>query len=82
MEAVGPSVKDFQPGDKVVNYIFPRLAERQGDDAATGLPSALEGLGQVPDGTLRSTAVFSQKGLVKAPKRLNYLEVSTLTCYL
>lgn len=32
------------------------------------------------DGTLRQYGVFSENGVVRAPKNLSYVEAATLTC--
>lgn len=42
--------------------------------------SAQTGVGGTIDGTLRQYGVFDAQGLVRAPKNLDYLESSTLTC--
>lgn len=40
----------------------------------------MTGLGGAVDGTIREYAVFPETGLVKAPKNLNYVQASTLSC--
>ncbi|KAL4866972.1 hypothetical protein BDV12DRAFT_128520 [Aspergillus spectabilis] len=80
VEAVGPSVRDFRPGDRVLTHSSPRLVDAQGDDAPAGIVDAVVCLGQGDDGTLRSWAVFSETTLVHAPKSLEWLPAATLTC--
>lgn len=80
IEAVGSSVQEFQPGDRVVTYLAPGLIERSGDDAQATIADALACLGQGADGTLRSRGVFSEKAFIKAPESLDWLPASTLTC--
>lgn len=80
VEAVGPSVREFKPGDRVVTYIVPKLAETDGDDAVAGIEVALGALGQGSDGTLCSKGVFSEKALVHAPASLDWLAAATLPC--
>lgn len=71
---------DFRPGDRVVTYIAPKLAETRGDDALPSLADAMVCRGQGTEGTLRSHGVFSAVGLVHAPKSLDYLPAATLSC--
>ncbi|KAL4880311.1 hypothetical protein BJY04DRAFT_228615 [Aspergillus karnatakaensis] len=80
VEAVGASVHDFQPGDRVLTNCSPNLIEAEGDDALAGIAEAVDSLGQGPDGTLRSWAVFSSAALVHAPTTLDWLPAATLTC--
>lgn len=72
---VGPKVTEFKKGDNVATLF------NQGHQfGAIEPPATKTGLGGVIDGTLREYGVFSETGLVKAPKNLNALESSTLTC--
>lgn len=80
MEAVGSFVEGFKKGDRVIIHQSPDLAESRGYEVRPALSDALSALGQVPDGTLRTHAVFKEAGLVQAPKSLNWLEAGTLTC--
>lgn len=80
MEAVGSSVHEFLPGDRVVTYSGPRLAESAGDDAFSTVVDVPYMMGQGTDGTLRSMGVFHEKALVHAPKSLDWLPGATLTC--
>ncbi|KAI1820108.1 hypothetical protein F4861DRAFT_90052 [Xylaria intraflava] len=72
---VGSKVSKWKVGDRVVTLFnqahqFGPLTE---EIAASGLGGGL-------DGTLRQYGVFSETGVVRAPKNLNYLEAATLTC--
>ncbi|KAJ9148194.1 putative Alcohol dehydrogenase [Coniochaeta hoffmannii] len=78
--AVGPSVQEFQPGDRVITFLGPKLAEKGGDDALPGISDAVAMMGQGSDGTLRSVGVFTEKALVHAPRSLNWLQAATLPC--
>ncbi|OAA80323.1 Alcohol dehydrogenase superfamily, zinc-type [Akanthomyces lecanii RCEF 1005] len=80
VEAVGASVSEFKAGDRVIVHQSPDLAEKEGNDSRPSLRDALSALGQVPDGTLRTHAVFKEAGLVRAPESLDWLEAGTLTC--
>lgn len=77
---MGSSVKEFQPGDRVVTYLAPVFSKREGDDAVLSIAAAPMALGHGTDGTLRSRGVFSEKALVQAPRNMSYLEASTLPC--
>ncbi|KAL4793761.1 hypothetical protein BDV19DRAFT_399930 [Aspergillus venezuelensis] len=80
VEAVGASVRDFHPGDRVVTHAAPGSVDAGGDDALPAIADALNCLGQGPDGTLRFHAVFTENGLVHAPKPLDWLTAATLPC--
>ncbi|KAI0173519.1 putative alcohol dehydrogenase [Hypoxylon sp. FL1284] len=80
VEAIGPSVQDFKPGDRVVTHVSPAVAEDRGDDALPNIPDASLMLGQGQDGTLRSEGVFSEKALAHAPRSLGWLSAATMTC--
>ncbi|SPO01886.1 related to alcohol dehydrogenase [Cephalotrichum gorgonifer] len=80
VKAVGSSVQEFQPGDRVITKTAPKVAESRGDDAYSTVADVFPMLGQGTDGTLRSEGIFSQWGLVHAPKSLGWLESATLTC--
>ncbi|KAJ5096046.1 Polyketide synthase enoylreductase [Penicillium alfredii] len=72
---VGSKVTEFQKGDQVATLF--NQGHQYGD---IDFQAAGTGLGGAIDGTLREYAVFDQQGLVKAPKNLNALENSTLSC--
>lgn len=80
VEAVGSSVHEFRPGDRVVTHCVPKLAESAGDDAFSTVADVPYMMGQGIDGTLRSMGVFAEKALVHAPKSLDWLPAATLTC--
>ncbi|KAH6880379.1 hypothetical protein B0T10DRAFT_581660 [Thelonectria olida] len=77
--AIGPSVKDFKPGDRVATQFAPKAAEAGGDEAFSSMHDVPFMLGQGLDGTLRSQGVFSEKALVHAPSSLDWLSAATLT---
>ncbi|KAM5341336.1 hypothetical protein ACJ41O_014367 [Fusarium nematophilum] len=80
VEAVGSSVTNFKPGDRVVTYYAPKVVEAGGADAfASTMKDALAMLGQGTDGTLRSVGVFPESALVHAPTLLDWLPAATLT---
>ncbi|KAF7165493.1 hypothetical protein CNMCM5623_009615 [Aspergillus felis] len=72
---VGSKVTQFKKGDKVVT-LFNQFHQYGPVDTR----SSKSGLGGVFDGTLRQYGVFNENGLVRAPRNLNFLESSTLTC--
>ncbi|CAJ2509457.1 Uu.00g144830.m01.CDS01 [Anthostomella pinea] len=72
---VGSKVTKWKRGDKVVTLFNQGHQFGPVDQAAAGT-----GLGGVLDGTLRQYGVFSETGVVRAPKNLNHVESSTLTC--
>ncbi|KAJ9156594.1 Polyketide synthase, enoylreductase [Pleurostoma richardsiae] len=80
VKAVGPSVSDFRPGDRVVTHLAPKLVESRGDEAFSTIADVPAMLGQGTDGTLRSIGMFSEGALVHAPTSLEWLPASTLTC--
>lgn len=80
VEAVGSAVQEFRPGDRVVTHVGGRFVAANGDDALPSITDALVMLGQGEDGTLRSEGVFTEKGLVHAPKSISWLQAATLTC--
>ncbi|KAL1605516.1 hypothetical protein SLS59_003318 [Nothophoma quercina] len=73
--SVGSGVTRFKPGDRVVTLFNQAhiAGSLNGASLATGLGGAI-------DGTLREYGVFDEQGLVAAPKNLNDLEASTLSC--
>lgn len=72
---VGSKVTQFKKGDKVVTLF--NQGHQYGDIDAYATTT---GLGGAIDGTLRQYGVFNEQGLVKAPKNLDYIEASTITC--
>ncbi|KZM19402.1 oxidoreductase [Ascochyta rabiei] len=75
VESVGSGVTRFKPGDRVVT-LFNQAHIAGSLDGA----SLSTGLGGAIDGTLREYGAFDEQGLVPAPKNLNDLEASTLSC--
>ncbi|KAJ4986260.1 Zinc-type alcohol dehydrogenase [Stagonosporopsis vannaccii] len=75
VESVGSGVTRFKPGDRVVTLF--NSGHIAGSLDASSLAT---GLGGAIDGTLREYGVFDEQGLVAAPKNLNDLEASTLSC--
>ncbi|KAH7077888.1 hypothetical protein BKA63DRAFT_274027 [Paraphoma chrysanthemicola] len=75
IESIGSGVTRFKPGDRVVTMFLPGLV-------AGSLPSEplAHGIGGADDGTLREYGVFDEQNLVAAPRNLNDLEASTLSC--
>ncbi|KAH6685834.1 hypothetical protein F5X68DRAFT_135651 [Plectosphaerella plurivora] len=78
--AVGTSVTEFVPGDRVITLVLDSSVYPDGDDAAGTISMVAAALGQGNDGTLRSHAVFTEKTLIHAPKTLDWLSAATLTC--
>ncbi|MCJ1380631.1 hypothetical protein MMC17_003739 [Xylographa soralifera] len=75
VEAVGPQVTRFKPGDNVVTNFH------QGHIyGAPDMAALCSGLGGALDGVIRELGVFNEQGLVRMPRNLNFLEASTLSC--
>ncbi|KAI0000255.1 NAD(P)-binding protein [Xylariaceae sp. FL0662B] len=72
---VGPKVSKWKKGDRVVTLFNQGHQYGPVDLAAAGT-----GLGGVLDGSLRQYGVFNETGLVRAPKNLDFVEASSLTC--
>lgn len=72
---VGSKVTKWKKGDRVVTLFNQGHQYGPVDVAASGT-----GLGGVLDGSLRQYGVFNETGLVRAPKNLDFIEASTLTC--
>jgi NADPH:quinone reductase-like Zn-dependent oxidoreductase len=75
VEAVGPGVTRFNPGDRVATMFFQRWI--CGPPTLEKLSSSL---GSPIPGAGRELAVFSQEGLSRAPAFLSDQQVSTLPC--
>ena len=71
---------DFKANDPVVAYLSPITAKQRGDDASCGMQDVLFALGRGADGTLRTHAVMPETGVVHAPKGMDPILASTLTC--
>ncbi|KAI1319968.1 NAD(P)-binding protein [Xylariaceae sp. FL0255] len=73
---LGPGCsRGFKKGDRVVTLFNQKHIYGAVDEAGTN-----SGLGGALDGIFREYAVFSEEGLVKAPKNLDWGEAATLTC--
>ncbi|KAI1080881.1 NAD(P)-binding protein [Whalleya microplaca] len=72
---VGSKVTKWKKGERVVTLFNQGHQYGPVDVAASGT-----GLGGVLDGSLRQYGVFNEAGLVRAPKNLDFIEASTLTC--
>jgi len=75
VEEVGSGVTRFKKGDRVVT-----LFNQAHIAGSLDHQSLQTGLGGAVDGTLREYGIFDEQGLVAAPKNLNDLEASTLSC--
>lgn len=80
MAAVGSSVTEFVPGDRVITLGADTSNGPEVDDTALTMSIVPTALGQGTDGTLQSHGVFTEKTLVHAPKTLDWLHAGTLTC--
>ncbi|KAJ4251547.1 hypothetical protein NW762_011537 [Fusarium torreyae] len=78
VEAVGSSVKNFKPGDRVITFPAPNVVDQRGSDSLSSMVDVQPMLGQGTHGTLRSAGVFSESALVHAPASLDWLQASTL----
>lgn len=73
--AVGPGVRRFRPGDRVVNSFSPNWVA--GPISAEKLAG---GLGSPTDGVLAEYRVFPESALVPTPPELSDIEAATLPC--
>jgi NADPH:quinone reductase-like Zn-dependent oxidoreductase len=76
VEAVGPGVTAFQPGDKVVSCFFPNWADGRADNMAK--------LGGVPgdnvDGFAAETVTMSTSAFTIMPEDYTFEQAATLPC--
>jgi len=75
VEAVGPAVSRFKPGERVFNSFFPNwLGGEPSEDKFTGAPG-----GQL-DGVLSQYRVFPERALLHSPPHLSDGEAAALPC--
>ncbi|WBY02939.1 NAD(P)-dependent alcohol dehydrogenase [Ramlibacter tataouinensis] len=72
---VGRGVRNFKPGDRVVNSFFPRWLAGPPDERFLQ-----QDLGGIEDGVACELRVFAADGLVAIPAGMSYLEAATLPC--
>lgn len=75
VEAVGPGVTRWRPGDRVCGAFMPRWADGPMTRAATD-----SALGGAIDGVLAERVVLPEGGLVETPGHLSDEEAATLPC--
>lgn len=75
VEATGPGVTRFKPGDRVVTLF------NQGHIAGSlDNKTAVKSLGGTTDGTLREYGAYDEESLVAMPKTLDFKQACTLPC--
>jgi NADPH:quinone reductase-like Zn-dependent oxidoreductase len=75
VEAVGPGVTGFKPGDRVTSVFLQNWPGGELSDAA-----ARTALGGAVEGVLAEASVLSADGLLHIPDHLNFEEAATLPC--
>ncbi len=76
VEAVGPGVTEFQPGDRVMSCFFPHWADGRADD-----PAKLGGVpGDNTDGFAAETVTMSASAFTRMPKGYTFAQAATLPC--
>lgn len=78
VEAVGPDVTRFRPGDRVISTFSPGRIEGKGLGDARNIP--YKTLGGFYPGVLSDYVCFSEEWFVHAPSTLDAAEASTLPC--
>lgn len=78
IEAVGPEVTRFRPGDRVISTFSPGRIEGKGLGDARNIP--YKTLGGFYPGVLSEYVSFSEDWFVRAPSTLDAAEASTLPC--
>jgi NADPH:quinone reductase-like Zn-dependent oxidoreductase len=73
--AVGPGVKEFAPGDRVVTCFF-----QDWQDGEVTAETKASALGGAIDGVLAERVVLDAKGCVAAPPSLSFEQAATLPC--
>lgn len=76
VEAVGPGVTEFKPGDKVMSCFFPHWADGRATDAAQ--------MGDVPgdmmDGFAAETVTMTASAFTTMPEGYSFEQAATLPC--
>ncbi|HLZ05308.1 MAG TPA: NAD(P)-dependent alcohol dehydrogenase [Bradyrhizobium sp.] len=75
VEAVGPGVRAFAPGDRVIGSFFESWIS--GEPSEAKMRSALGG---AVDGVLAEYRIFAADALVKTPEHLSDVEAAALPC--
>src|SRR5262249_45027372 len=75
VEAVGPDVQAFRPGDRVIGAFFQGWLA--GEPSEAKLSTALGG---ALDGVLTQYRLFPERGLVRPPAHLSDAAAATLPC--
>jgi NADPH:quinone reductase-like Zn-dependent oxidoreductase len=75
IESVGPEVREFAPGDRVIGSFFESWIG--GEPSEAKMSSALGG---AVDGVLTEYRVFPARALVKTPEHLDDTEAAALPC--
>jgi len=78
VEAVGPGVTRFKPGDRVISTFSPGWID--GKNAGDARNPPYRTLGGIYPGVLSDYLTFSEDWFVKAPDTLDAAEASTLPC--
>jgi len=78
VEAVGPGVTRFKPGDRVISTFSPGWID--GKNAGDARNPPYRTLGGIYPGVLSDYLTFSEDWFVKAPVTLDAAEASTLPC--
>ncbi|MFK8050958.1 MAG: NAD(P)-dependent alcohol dehydrogenase [Halioglobus sp.] len=76
VEAVGPGVTEFKPGDKVMSCFFPHWADGRADDAGklAGVP------GDNVDGFAAEMVTMSASAFTPIPDAYSFEQAATLPC--